>query len=169
MHIEKNFYENIINIVMNVSGKTKDNVNARLHLEELCTRDELHLRTRENGNSYKPKAKFTLSSEQKRLLCEWWCNVSFLNGYNSNLYNEMDTSFTKLQNMKSHDYHVFMEALLPIAFSGLPSNVLGTLPAPGEFFRNLCANVIREDLLIEMQCNIAIVLCKLKIIFSPEF
>ena len=70
MHIQKKFCENIINTVMNVSGKMKDNVKARLDLAELCARDELHLRTRENGNSYKPKAKYTLSLERMRVLCE---------------------------------------------------------------------------------------------------
>jgi len=46
MHIEKNLCENIINTIMDVSGKTKDNANARLDLEELCAKDELHLCTR---------------------------------------------------------------------------------------------------------------------------
>jgi len=61
MHIEKNFCENIINTVMDVSGKTKDKANARLDMEELCAREELHLCVKENRNSYKPKMKFSLS------------------------------------------------------------------------------------------------------------
>jgi len=61
MHIEKIFCENIINTIMDVLGKTKDNANIRLDREKLCVRDELHLRTRKNKNSYKPKAKFSLS------------------------------------------------------------------------------------------------------------
>ena len=66
MHIEKNFSENIFHIVMHVPSKTKDNVNARLDLEALCAREELHIRTRENGNPFKPKAKCTLSFELRR-------------------------------------------------------------------------------------------------------
>jgi len=46
---------------MDISGKTKDNAKARLDMKELCARKELHLHTRGNGNSYKPKAKFALS------------------------------------------------------------------------------------------------------------
>jgi len=57
MHIEKNFCENIIDTIMDVSGKTKDNINAQLNLEGLCAREELHLRIRENENSYKPIEK----------------------------------------------------------------------------------------------------------------
>ena len=32
MHIEKNVFENIFNIVMDVKGKTKDNIKARLDI-----------------------------------------------------------------------------------------------------------------------------------------
>ena len=79
-----NFGENIINIIVDVPGKTKGNVNARLDLEEFSMRDELHLRTRKNGNTYKPKLKCTLSLEQGRLLCEWLLKLSLPDGYGSN-------------------------------------------------------------------------------------
>ena len=36
MHIEKNYFDNLFNIVMDMSGKTKDNVKARLDLPEHC-------------------------------------------------------------------------------------------------------------------------------------
>ena len=32
MHIEKNVFENIFNTVMDVKGKTKDNINARMDI-----------------------------------------------------------------------------------------------------------------------------------------
>jgi len=48
-------------------------------------------------------------------------------GYNSNFTNIVDSANTKLQNLKSHDYHVFMEELLFIAFSVLPADVLEPL------------------------------------------
>ena len=82
--------------------KTKHNANARLDLEELCARDELHLRTRKNENSYKPKAKYTLSLKQKRLLCEWLRVLSLPDRYSFNFRNKVDMSSIKLQNMKSY-------------------------------------------------------------------
>ena len=75
----------------------------------------------------------------------------------------------KLQNMKSHDYHMFMETLLLIAFSALPDDVLELLVALSEFFKNLCANVLREDLLMDMHSKIALILCKLETTFPPAF
>jgi len=168
MHIEKNFCENIINTVMDVPGKSKNNANARLDIEELRAREEF-LRTQENGNSYKPKAKFALSAQKRRSLCEWFCTVSLPDGYCSNFSNKVDSSMTKLQNIKSYGYHVFLEALLPIAFSALPDDILECLVDLGEFFKNLCANILRKDLLMDMHCKIALILCKLETIFPPTF
>ena len=62
MHIEKNFSENIINTVMDVSGKTKDDIQARMDMSILCSRQELSLTTRGSTDRLcKPKAKFALS------------------------------------------------------------------------------------------------------------
>jgi hypothetical protein len=36
MHIEKNFFDNIFNTVMDVQGKTKDNEKARKDVELYC-------------------------------------------------------------------------------------------------------------------------------------
>jgi len=43
MHIEKFFFDNVFNTVMDVKGKTKDNVKARLDLAEHYRRPELEL------------------------------------------------------------------------------------------------------------------------------
>jgi len=43
MYIEKNFFENIINNVMDVHRKTKDNAKSRMDVAEICDRLELHL------------------------------------------------------------------------------------------------------------------------------
>ncbi|WMV24179.1 hypothetical protein MTR67_017564 [Solanum verrucosum] len=44
-------------------------------------------------------------------------------GYASNLGKRVDIKRGILHGMKSHDCHVFMEQLLPIAFCGLPENI----------------------------------------------
>ena len=60
MHIEKNFFENIINTVMDVNGKTKDNAKSRMDVAEICDRPELHLHSGSSGRLVKPKVKFVL-------------------------------------------------------------------------------------------------------------
>ena len=67
MHIEKNFFDNIINTLLNISGKTKDNNNSMLDLPALCSRSELHIK-----NDVKiPVPIFRLSEEAKAALFKW--------------------------------------------------------------------------------------------------
>ena len=43
MHIEKNLFENIFNTVMDVKGKTKENIKARLDIALYCNRKNIKL------------------------------------------------------------------------------------------------------------------------------
>jgi hypothetical protein len=43
MHIEKNVFENIFNTIMDVKGKTKDNIKARLDVALFCNRKNMEL------------------------------------------------------------------------------------------------------------------------------
>ena len=51
------------------------------------------------------------------------------NGYSSNLAGCADVEKGRIHGMKRHDCHVFMETLLPIAFSALPIHVLSKICA----------------------------------------
>ena len=66
----KNFFENIINTVMDVNGKTKDNAKSRMDVAEICDRPELELHSGPRGRLVKPKAKFLLPVDKRRELCE---------------------------------------------------------------------------------------------------
>jgi len=50
MHVENNVCDNLIGKLMNIKGKTKDSVNARLDLIEMNIREELS--PREVGKTY---------------------------------------------------------------------------------------------------------------------
>ncbi|XP_027186337.1 uncharacterized protein [Cicer arietinum] len=71
----------------------------------------------------------------------------------------------KLHGMKSHDCHVFMECLLPIAFISLPEQTWKPLTELSHFFRDLCSTSVQVDDLISHEQNIPIVLCKVEHIF----
>jgi hypothetical protein len=59
MHIEKNFFDNIFNTVMNVKGRTKDNEKARKDLALICKRNDLLLVKQANGKFLKLRANYT--------------------------------------------------------------------------------------------------------------
>jgi hypothetical protein len=51
----------------------------------------------------------------------------------------------RLSGVKSHDYHIFMEKLLPIMFRGyLDDDVRTMLAELSHFYRQLCAKKLRK-------------------------
>lgn len=49
MHIEKNIFDSIIGTIMNIDGKTKDSLKARLDMQEMGIKPKLQPRE-EDGN-----------------------------------------------------------------------------------------------------------------------
>jgi hypothetical protein len=48
MHVEKNVCEAMVDILLDIPGKTKDTLNAQMDLEEMKLRKDLHHETLEN-------------------------------------------------------------------------------------------------------------------------
>jgi hypothetical protein len=169
MHVEKNVFENIFNTVMNVKGKTKDNDKARKDIALYCRRNDLLLKTLSNGKVLKPRANYTLSFDEAKSVCRWVKELKMPDGYASNLARCADVDNGRMRGMKSHDCHVFLQSLLPIAFSSLPQHALNPLIELSQFFKNLCSATLRESDLIKMENDIPMILCKLERIFPPGF
>ena len=69
IHVEKNVCDSLIGTLLNIKGKTKEGVNARLDLIEMNIREELA--PREVGkHTYLPAACYTLSKKEKTSFCE---------------------------------------------------------------------------------------------------
>ena len=107
MHIEKNICDNVIGTLMNIEGKTKDNAKARLDLQELGIRKELHL-TRSGDKFIMPPACYTLSADERKSWCEWFKSVKFPDGYASNISRCVNVKEGKITGLKSYDSHVFL-------------------------------------------------------------
>ena len=71
--------------------------------------------------------------------------------------------------MKSHDCHIFIEQLLPIAFSALPNQVWKPIAELSKFFKDLCSTILQMNDLSLMEHNIVITLYKLERFFPPAF
>jgi len=95
--------------------------------------------------------------------------IKMPDGYASNIARCANIDKGSMHSMQSHDWHVFMECLLPIAFRSLPEFVWNAIAEISQFFRDLCCNSLRMDDLIRTKANISIIICKLERIFSPSF
>ena len=82
----------------------------------------------------------------------------------------MDLKKYKLFGMKIHDFHVFMQRLIPIAFRNLmPTNVWEPLIELSLFCKDLTCIKLKEEVMGRLELKITVTLCKLERIFPPGF
>ena len=115
MHIEKNVMDNIIDTLLDMKGKTKDNIKARKDLCKMGLRPELHPITKDNGRTYMPTACHTMSNVDKSNFLKVLKNVKVLEGYTSNVSQCVKLKERTIVNLMSYDNHILMQQLLSIA------------------------------------------------------
>ncbi|PNX72846.1 hypothetical protein L195_g028743, partial [Trifolium pratense] len=169
MHIEKNVFESVIGTLLNVPGKSKDGIKARLDLQTMRLRKGLHP-VKKGSRTYLPPAAHTLSRKEKTKLCRFLHEVKVPEGYSSNIRSLVSMKDLKLKGLKSHDCHVLMENFLPIGIrSILPEKVRWTITKLCFFFKAICSKVIDPGKLLALQQEIVVTLCELEMYFPPSF
>ncbi|KAL0554422.1 hypothetical protein IC582_008343 [Cucumis melo] len=169
MHIEKNVCMNIVGTLLDLPGKSKDGMNSRLDLVEINIRPELAPMVI-NNRTYIPAACYTLSREEKYRFCKTLFEIKVPEGYSSNIRSLVSLDDLKLNGLKSHDCHVLMQQLLPIAIrSILPKNVRYTISRLCFFFNAICAKSFSISELEALQEDIVMTLCNLEKYFPPSF
>ena len=170
MHIEKNICESILGTLMNIPGKTKDNLKSRLDLLDMGIRKSLN--PKKVGDKYEiPKATFELSVNERKDVCRFLHDLKVPDGYSSNIGRCINVTEGKITGtLKSHDCHVFMQDLLASTFCGkLDKNVYEALVELSVFFKYLCSKSLNIATLEKLEQNIVITLCKLERVFLPSF
>jgi hypothetical protein len=114
MHQEHNIGEGILSTCMTFIDKTKDNQKTRKDLAQLCNRPSLELKF----SGGKPRAPLCLKPKERKEVLIWLQNLKFPDGYAVSFRRAVNLYFGKLSGVKSHDYHIFMERLIPVMFHG---------------------------------------------------
>ncbi|XP_019170676.1 PREDICTED: uncharacterized protein LOC109166223 [Ipomoea nil] len=165
MHIEKNVFDNVLFTLLNDSARSKDNLNARMDLVSMGIRDDLW--PNENGK-YSPSC-FTMTNIEKDVFLATLKSVLLPDGYSSNISRCVDLKNRKIHGLKSHDCHILMEHLLPIAIRNLlPDQVCMVLVELGSFFRQICSRVLNVKELDNLQSRLVLTLCHMEMIFPPS-
>lgn len=166
MHIEKNVCDNVLHTIMNEPGKSKDHLQARKDLREMGVRADAWPDEHER---FRP-AKFTLTKPNKEIFLATLKKIKVPDGYSSNISRCVDVQARKVSGLKSHDSHVLMQQLLPLAIKNtLPLDVSIVLVELCTFFRKLCSKVLIVEELDQLQQQIILTLCHLEMIFPPSF
>ncbi|XP_010667637.1 uncharacterized protein LOC104884650 [Beta vulgaris subsp. vulgaris] len=171
MHIEKNICDNVLSTLLDVPGKSKDHHKARLDLEEMGVRQELHPKKSDDERYILlPKASFSMTKEEKSIFCSVLKKAKLPQGCASNIARCVQVKEGKLLGYKSHDAHIIMQHLLLVAIRKvLPKHVALPLIRLSAFFRTICSTAIDPTDLGHLQTEINETLCELERIFPPSF
>ncbi|KAK1648278.1 hypothetical protein QYE76_066083 [Lolium multiflorum] len=172
MHITKNVTESLLGTLCN-SEKSKDGPKARYDLKHFGIRKDLQapdtdddddddeqtegtqrLRKRAKKNAVQlPAACFTTSPEELE-----------------QFFRYLDVAKKRFTGMKSHDCHVLMTQILPVAIRGImDEHVRDTLFGLCNFFDVITRKSIGVRQLKMLQDEIVVILCELEIYFPPAF
>ncbi|XP_076910613.1 uncharacterized protein LOC143568317 [Bidens hawaiensis] len=169
MHVEKNVCENLLATLLNIEGKTKDTDKARRDLKDMNILKELHL-VMKNDRLVKPHASYVLTRDEKKQFCNLLKSVRFPDGYVGNLAKNVIVEQGKVYGHKSHDCHVLIQRIIPIAIRPfLTKQIRDALVELSQFFKKLTEVTLHLRELKVLQEEIVNILCKLERIFPPSF
>ncbi|KAD6454288.1 hypothetical protein E3N88_08994 [Mikania micrantha] len=169
MHIEKTVCDSLLGLLLNIPGKTKDGINVRKDMVDMGIRKELGP-VETTNRTYLPSACNTLSKEEKMKFCKCLHAIKVPSNYSANIKRLVSIQDCKLLGMKSHDCHVLMTHMIPIAIRGiLPEKIRHTITKLCLFFNMIHSKVIDPESLDTWQKEVIITLCELKMYFSPSF
>ncbi|CAA7017614.1 unnamed protein product [Microthlaspi erraticum] len=168
MHVEKNVASSIIATLLHC-GNSKDGLKARKDLEVFGIRKDLHPKLK-GKRTYLPPAPWSLSKTEKKVFCKRLYDFKGPDGYCSNLSSCVSLEDCKVMGFKSHDYHVLMQQLLPVALRGLlPKGPSIAITRLCSFFNHLCQRVVDREQLSIMESEIVETLCMFERFFQPSF
>lgn len=154
---------------MNIERKTKDTLKSRLDLQHMGLKKPLHP-IRDGDKYIIPPARYTMSTVEKTKFCQVLKDVRFPDAYAANVGRCINVNELKISGLKSHDYHVLFERIVPLAIKGLlPKDACDPLIELSTFFGELCSKELKMDDLDRLEKYIAVTLCKLERIFPPSF
>ncbi|CAL9012897.1 unnamed protein product [Prunus brigantina] len=169
MHVEKNVFDTLVGTILDIDGKTKDTIKARLDLERMGIRRGLWM-NRDSDKARRDLAFFSMKPNDKKEFLQFVSSVKFPDGYASNIARCVNVDGGKFTGLKSHDCHVFMQRLLPVGIRHLlPEDVVKPIMLLSRFFSQLTAKTLRKTDINQLRHDIVQVLCKFEMIFPPAF
>jgi hypothetical protein len=98
---------------------------------------------------------FILKKDQRKEVLQWMKMLMFLDGHAMSLSRGVNLSTIRVLGMKSHDYHIWNERLLPAMTWG--------------YVPELCAKELSQEVIYDLEKVAPVLLCKLERIFPPGF
>jgi len=167
MHVTKNLCVNLLGF-LGVYGKTKDTPEARQDQQRMKRREDMPPWKTDKGHL--SPASYALTKAEKEIFFQCLLSIKVPSGFSSNIKGIINMAEKKFQNLKSHDCHVIMTQLLPVALRGLlPENVRLAIVKLCAFLNAISQKVIDQDTLTRLQKDVVQCLVSFELVFPPSF
>nr|GEZ69261.1 hypothetical protein [Tanacetum cinerariifolium] len=169
MHIEKNVLEGILNTLL-MNDKSKDTTKARQDLKRLGIPSGLWLGQNKNEKWSKPQVAYSFTPEDKKKFCQFIKGVKLPDGFGSKFKHKDTDNDINIAGLKSHDYHIMMQRLLPYGLHQyLAPDVAKPLIELCLFFKQICSQTLMVDDMLKAHSKVIDILCNLELIYPPFF
>jgi hypothetical protein len=149
-----------------VTGFLKDNINERKDFTALYNRTSLEPKRNTKGNLKRPRAPYCLKPAERKVILRWLKKLKFLDRYASNIKQVINVSTGKLNELKSQDYHIIIERLMLVIFSGYFDADLWKIFAKlSYFYRQIYAKQVSKAMMQKLEKEIVVLVCKMEKIF----
>ena len=180
MHVEKNVCDSLLGLMMHHADKSKDGPKSRNDLQWMGIREELWPIEEEKPDENKKgertiytrckPACYSMSKAELHRMCECLHGIKVPSNYSSNIKKLVDIKSHKLVGMKSHDCHVILTQLLPVAIRGcMEPWVRETVMKLCDFFDTIGQKSITVDRCLQLRDAMIQILCECEMFFPPTF
>lgn len=87
--------------------------------------NQYELQLRDNGKHLlkQPQATYSINMQDAEIVCQWIKTLKLVDSYALYIPNCVDEDYT-ISKFKSHNYHVFLQRIIPVVFRDLIPNPL---------------------------------------------
>ncbi|GJY81243.1 zinc finger, PHD-type containing protein [Tanacetum coccineum] len=104
------------------------------------------------------------------MFCQYIKGVKLPDGFGSCFKHKVTDNDTNITGLKSHDFHIMMQRLLPYGLQQyLPPDVANPLIELCLFFKQICSQTLMVDDMLKAQSKVIDILCNLELIYPPAF
>ena len=131
---------------------------------------DLHPQVLSNGKYRLLPSIFSMSMKEKEVFCMVLNDIKVPDAYASNISRCVSLKDQRLYFLKSHDYHILMQDLLPVALRCCMSKkVTSCIIELSNIMKAICGKVLDVQELQKVQDRAALTLCNMEKIFPPSF
>jgi hypothetical protein len=120
------------------------------------------------GNLKRTRTPYCLKPVERKEILRWLKKLKFPDSYTSNIKRIVNVSTGKLNGLKSHDYDIIIERLMPVMFRGyFDADLWKIFTELNYFYRQICAKQVSKSMMQKLEKEIMVLVCKMEKTFLP--